>query len=107
MCGWALAFPHPAFRRPVPQRERRAKHQRVHVFTHHAIHHPSRLQQRTLRLRLARGDMPGEAELLEELLGEELRDSGDFLAAAADFLIPFEGGFMRAVEDEERVDVEG
>lgn len=51
--------------------------------------------------------MPRKPKLFQQLLRQELRHAGDSDSRAADFLVPFEERFVRAVEDEEGVDVQG
>lgn len=51
--------------------------------------------------------MPRKPKLLQQLLGQELRHACDPDTGAADFFVALEERFVGAVEDEERVDVEG
>lgn len=51
--------------------------------------------------------MPGKSELLQQLFCQELWDRGDSHSRPADFFIALEERLVRAIEDEQRVDVQG
>jgi hypothetical protein len=65
------------------------------------------LEESTLGLGFTRGIMERETEVFEKLLGQELGDARHSHVGASDLLVSFPGGLVRAIEDKQRVDVEG
>lgn len=87
--------------RPIADCDSTSKHERVDILAQDRIDYALALQQGALGLSLARRKVDGESKLLQQLLGEELGDGGDVGSRA---FVPFEGGLVGAIEDEDGVD---